>query len=184
MRFLFIIILAAQLSACTSFGGNQAHSLSSDNIDYLINAHHDAVASLLASIDPVKPLDRTKPIIVASLVDIDELVSSTFGRISSEQIATKLTKSGFEVIELKLRGAIFVKSSEGELLLSREIKEITLNHKAQAVLVGTYAEVKNNLYITLKLVGTKDNIVLGAHDYVLPINYSIRSILWNSKKKV
>jgi TolB-like protein len=182
MKYIILLIMATTLAGCANFG-NARTSGTSDDLDYLITAHHKAVAALLTSIDPVKPLDRSKPIIVASLVDIDDLLSSTFGRISSEQIATKLTISGFEVVELKLRGSIFVKSTEGELLLSREIKEITTNHKAQAVLVGTYAEIKNHLYITLKLVGTRDNIVLGAHDYVLPINYNLRSILWNQKKK-
>jgi len=89
-----------------------------------------------------------------------------------------LTKNGYKVVELKLRDTIFVKQTEGELMLSREIREIGRSHEAQAVLVGTYSESRGRVYVTIKLVGATDGIVISAQDYLLPIDANVRSMLW------
>lgn len=143
----------------------------------LIQANYDNVDALLAS-TRAHALDRQLPVVVATLVNVDALTeSSRFGRALSEQISTRFTKLGYAVVELKLRENIFVRQGEGEFLLSREVRDISLNHKAQAVVVGTYAEGRDYVYINLKLIGIHDNVVIGAHDYVLPLDSNIKSLL-------
>jgi TolB-like protein len=142
----------------------------------MIQANYAAVDQLLASLSG--PMDKTAPLVVATLVSIDALTeSSRLGRMASEQVAARLSKQGYRVVELKLRGDIFVKQREGELLLSREVKDITLSHKAQAVVVGTYSEAKDYIYLNLKIVSVQNNLVIAAHDYVLPIDSNVRSLL-------
>lgn len=142
----------------------------------LIEANYTGVDALLSSAR--LPLDKSLPLVVATLVNVDALTeSSRFGRALSEQIGARFTKLGYAVVELKLRENIFVKQSEGELLLSREVKDISLNHKAQAVVVGTYAEGRDYVYVNLKLIGINDNLVIAAHDYVLPVDSNIKSLL-------
>lgn len=142
----------------------------------LIKTNYAATDKLLKSLK--RPLDPALPLVVATLVNIDELTeSSRLGRLISEQIGARLSAQNYRVIELKLRGDIFVKQTEGELLLSREVKNIMVNHKAQAVVVGTYSEAKNFLYLNLKIISVLDNIIIGAHDYVLPIDNNIRHLL-------
>ena len=92
---------------------------------------------------------------------------------------TRLVEQGYTVTELKLRESIYIRHREGELMLSREIPEISKKHAAQAVLVGTYAPSINNLYVTIKLVGVADNLVIAAHDYVMPMDSEIRSFFWS-----
>ena len=89
---------------------------------------------------PISPDDK---IIVASFVDINNLTSSSpFGRIMAEQVGSRLAQKGYKVIEMKLRqSSVFVEEGKGEFLLSRDLKDISLNHKASAVVVGTYAVV-------------------------------------------
>ena len=176
MRYPLLLVLLCLCAGCASFSGSPRE----DPDDSLMRANHRAIDQLLANIAPSHALNRQQPIIVASLVNIDDLNSSRLGRMLSEQLATRLTQSGYAVVELKLRDSIFVKQSQGELLLSREIKDITLTHKAQAVLVGTYAESNGEVYLTIKLVGTGDNLVISAQDYLLPLNANVRSLLWNS----
>ena len=77
---------------------------------------------------------------------------------------------GYMVKELKLRGTLFVKSSTGELLLSRELKDISAAHKAQAVIVGTYSDADTHIYIHLKLLDENSNIMAG-YDYSMPAGY-------------
>ena len=176
MKLLISLLTLALLAGCASFAGPKVN----DAEDNLMQANYGAVDQLLQGNAMVRTLNKHQPIIVASLVNIDDLNSSRLGRMLSEQLATRLTKSGFSVVELKLRDSIFVKQLQGELLLSREIKDITLSHRAQAVLVGTYAVSNGRVYITIKLVGMGDNLVISAHDYVLPLNSNVRSLLWNN----
>jgi TolB-like protein len=118
------------------------------------------------------------PFIVATLVNIDQLEqSSTLGRLISEQVASKMTQLGHNVLELKVRNSVYLKRNEGELLLTREIREVASNHRAQAVIVGTYAESATLVYVNLKVVNPATNVVLAAHDYALPLNKQVRSML-------
>lgn len=175
MRYSLLLALLTLFTGCASLSG----PVGQDREDLLLQTNHLAVDELLGNIAPARSLDKRQPIIVASLVNIDDLNSSRLGRMLSEQLATRLTQNGYAVVELKLRDSIFVKQLQGELLLSREIKDITLTHKAQAVLVGTYAESSGQLYLTIKLVAMADNLVISAQDYLLPLNANVRSMLWN-----
>lgn len=113
------------------------------------------------------------PVLVATVVDIDHLErSSTLGRLISEHVASRLSQKGYIVTELKMREPVYVRTPEGELMLSREVREISAKHGAQAVAVGTYARDtsggRNGLvFVSLKLVRTGDNTIVGASDYAL-----------------
>lgn len=112
------------------------------------------------------------PVLVATVVDIDHLDrSSTLGRLVSEHVASRLAQKGYVVTELKMRGPVYMRTPEGELMLSREVREISEKHGAQAVAVGTYASssqgVNGVVFVSLKLVRTGDNTILGASDYAL-----------------
>ncbi|MCK5720333.1 MAG: hypothetical protein KAH84_10360 [Thiomargarita sp.] len=120
-----------------------------------------------------------KPILVASFVNINNLQqSSTFGLIVAEQIGSRFAQRGYKIIELKLRtDSIFVQQQTGELLLSRELQAISLQHDAYAVIVGTYAAGKEIVYVTAKLVRTKDNVILNSYDYSLPLGPNTKQML-------
>jgi TolB-like protein len=118
------------------------------------------------------------PFIVATLVNIDQLEqSSTLGRLISEQVASRMTQMGFGVLELKVRNGVYMKRNEGEFLLTREIKEVASMHKAQAVIVGTYAESSATVYVNLKVVDPASSIVIAAYDYALPLNRNVQSLI-------
>lgn len=118
------------------------------------------------------------PFIVATLVNIDQLEqSSTLGRLISEQVASRMTQMGFSVLELKVRNGVYMKRNEGELLLTREIKEVASTHNAQAVIVGTYAESATLVHVNLKVVNPATSMVIAAHDYALPLDKQISSLI-------
>lgn len=145
--------------------------------DRFVQVNHRAVDRLLISLHPDKEFLKNQPIIVATIVNIDDLKGSRFGRAVAENVSTRLTQRGYPVIELKLRGTIFVKQSEGELLLSRELQDISLNHKAQAVVVGTYTEAKNHVFVSLKMIEAATGQAIAAHDYTLPVDSALYSML-------
>jgi TolB-like protein len=123
-------------------------------------------------------LDWSAPIIIATLVNINALEeSSGFGRMVAEQISGQFSRRGYSMLEMKFRENVYMKQDVGELLLTREIKQVATNHKAQAVIVGTYAESDRFVFVNLKLIRPADNIVIASHDYAVPVNRMVRSLL-------
>jgi len=140
----------------------------------LIEANHRAVDALLAN----APLDAQHPVMVATLVQVDRLSeSSRLGRIFSEQIAGRMVQRGVRVVELKLRDSVALQREQGALLLSREVREISQNQEAQAVIVGTYTQSSKMLYLSVKLVLPEGNVVLSAHDYAMPLDTNLKGLL-------
>lgn len=117
-------------------------------------------------------IDQDKPILVASLVNIDNVQhSSTLGRLIAEQIKSRVAQLGYKVIEVKLRDSVFVQKRNGELLLSREILDITQIHDAHAVIVGTYGMIREaqKTYVNTQLIRARDNVILSSYDFTLPM---------------
>lgn len=138
-----------------------------------IERNHRAADALLLQ----APLDPAHAVLVATLVNVDRLnESSRLGRIFSEQIGSRLVQRGLRVTELKLRENVAMQRT-GELLLSREVREVSRAHDAQAVVVGTYAVSTTTLFISLKIVNPVGNTVVAAHDYAMPVDENVRSLL-------
>lgn len=123
-------------------------------------------------------LDANQPVLVATLVNVDRLnESSRLGRIFSEQIAGRMVQRGLRVTEVKLRESLVLHRDQGELLLSREAREVSQAQNAQAVVVGTYAMSASMLYLSLKLVNPMGNHVVAAHSYAVPVDENVRMLL-------
>jgi TolB-like protein len=121
------------------------------------------------------------PLLVATIVNIDSLnQSSRLGRLVSEQIATRLTQRGYNVVEMKLRSNVYIREGTGELLLSRNVRDLSKNYNAQVVVVGNYAVAAAYVYLTLKAVTVADNRVIGAVNYLLPITDNNKAMLTQS----
>jgi len=114
-------------------------------------------------------LDDKNSIIVTSLVNIDSIQkSSTYGRMSSEIIASRIAQKGYYVKEVKLtQSKIFVRQHKGEFALSRKLKEIADKHNIDALVVGTYAVGRQKVRISIRVVLTEDNRIACAHSYAL-----------------
>ena len=119
-----------------------------------------------------------KPLIMATVVNIDALEqTSMLGRLVSEQVSTRLAQGGLKVLEMKLRSSVYLKRGQGELMLTREIGDVAHTHNAQAVVVGSYAETRDAVFINVKVIQPSTNLVLAGHDYVLAKEGTVRSML-------
>jgi hypothetical protein len=142
----------------------------------LLQSSREAVSKLTAGFD-LNALGGG-PVLVATVVNVNDLSrSAPLGRTLSEQYASQMAALGFNVKEVKLRGDIFVKEGAGELLLSREIKDIARSYNASLVLVGTYSPAANFTYVSLKLVRTEDSRIIRGHDYALPNDRDVQRLL-------
>ena len=136
------------------------------------NAAGDALANLLKTRGMAGA-----PVVVATLVEVDNMEqSSTFGRMVGEHIASRLAVAGVPVVELKLRNTLYMSQRGGEFMLSRELQQLTLEHKASLAVVGTYAVANQEVLVTLKAVDVTNNNIVAAHSDSIP-KMSVSSLL-------
>lgn len=139
-------------------------------------ANRDAVAKLVEGFD--QSALAGGPVLVATVVNVNDLSrSAPLGRTLSEQYASHMAASGFNVREIKLRGDVFVREGTGELLLSREVKDIARSQNASMVLVGTFSPAANFTFVSLKLVRTEDSRIVRGYDYALPNDRDVQRLL-------
>lgn len=181
-KFFISLIIGAVLvtAGCANNGSNSYRADKDPQVDVVAELKQ-ARKPLLDHL--ISPLEKDQPLIAASFANIDNLSeSSTFGRMASEIISAGLTERGYQVIEVKMRDSLFIKQGAGEFMLSRQVKSISKAHNAQAVILGTYAVGGKNLYVNVRIVRSTDNIVLGSHDFKLPINDDIKHMLGRSAR--
>lgn len=158
-RVFLGLALASLLAGCATPQAAEETNVVSRN-----NAAGDVLAQLLNSRGMAGA-----PVVVGTLVQIDNLdQSSSFGRMVSEQIAARMAYAGVPVVELKLRNSLYMSKDGGEFLLSRELKDLTLAHKANLAVVGTYAVANQEVLVTVKAVDVSTNKVIAAHSYSIP----------------
>ena len=172
---IFIFFLIVSLSACQSSYYNTRYLQFSSKGSQLIERNHIAGNELVKL--STGQLDG-RPIITASFVNIDDLMdSSSFGRITSQHVATQFTFSGYHVEEMLLRKNVYIKQQEGEFLLSRELRNISAEHNAQAVIVGTYAVGNKHVYVTAKVIDASNSKVVASYDYEILIDKDVINLL-------
>ena len=138
----------------------------------------DTLADNVAQV--IEPSDT---LIVASFVNVNNLEeSSSFGRIIAEQIASRFAQRGQRVIELKLwQNSIFISEGKGEFMLSCDLREISRNHNASAVVVGTYADGGDRLYVSARIVRPTDSMVISATDVGIPMQSNTMSVMHRNR---
>jgi hypothetical protein len=115
-------------------------------------------------------LSKSRPIVVATMVSIDDLnQSSTFGRLASQLIANRLAQRGYMVRDITFMRALEV-SPNGELALSRDAAHIGTSINAQAVVTGTYAVAGAEVYLNIRFLKPDDGEVLSSADVAIPLN--------------
>ena len=177
MNIKLIIIIAASifLTAC-------ATETTVPSSDRFIAANYKAADAIIKQLG--NKVNPSQPMIVASMVNIDNLnSSSTFGRLVSEQVSARFSQSHYSMIEMKLRDFVYMKQDQGELLLTREIKDVAKSHNAQAIIVGTYALSRYSIFVNIKVIQPSTNVVLAVEDYTLPLNENLEAMVKTDKNR-
>ena len=170
------------VSGCSDVNQRVIKPVTTAQASNLVVASHDAADALAKPAADISL--SSKPVtIVTTFVDSENfLQSSALGRTVSEQIAGRLAQLGFPVREIRLRGDILVKGNQGELLLSRELKEVAKEHEASSVVVGTYSEGAQTVFLSTKMIRLDDNRVISAHNFSLKKDHDIAALLHGVKQ--
>ena len=169
-------LAATLLAGCAGAPPKEEANYATLSSNQFVNANYKAADALLAQLNGKLAAD--KPLIMATIVNIDALdQTSTLGRLISEQVSTRMAQGSLKMLEMKLRTSVYLKRNQGELMLTREIGDVAQTHNAQAVVVGSYAETSDMVFINVKVVQPQTNFVLAGHDYVLAKEGIVRSML-------
>lgn len=135
------------------------------------------IADTLISKSKVQ-IGNNDTILVASFVDINNLQeSSTLGRMLAEHVASRLSQRGYKVIDMRLRTeSVFMQEGRGEFLLSRDLREVSKNYNASAVVVGTYGEALYGTYISARIINPSDSTIISSCDYGLAVGRGFSGI--------
>jgi hypothetical protein len=108
-------------------------------------------------------------ILATSLVRLDALdATSSFGRLTGQQIASRIAQHGFMVLDIRLTSALAL-TREGEFMLSRDMgRLLAATYDAHAVLVGTYSHSGEKIFVSVRVLRLTDGAVLAAYEYYLP----------------
>lgn len=193
MPKIILSLLVLFLGACTA--GNvavndrpQTQTVPEFEEEHIIKASYDAVDRILAEVESSRlqfDLSRHKPIIVTSLVDIDNLQrSSTLGRILGEQIGSRFAQSNYPIVEVKMRpDSLTIRPETGELILSRNMQDLSTQYDAQAVIAGTYAVAKDFVYVTLKVLRAQDGMIVYSYDFRLPMTGDVKKLVGDARRR-
>ena len=175
---IFILLSGCSLEPYTLKKSSYEYVPAPPKLD-LIGSNYKAIDHLISQVNVSLPAGTQ--IIVSSVVNINQLENvASLGRVISEHVLGRFAQSGYGVIELKVRNQIYMKRHEGELLLTREIRELARAHNAHAFIVGTYAEASDRVFVSLKIIEADGSRILGAVDYSLEKNSVVKSLLGNS----
>ena len=176
-KLAIVLGTVAFLAGCGDRYTNDAAYRSDGRSDgKLVESSHQVVDRLVDTSQQVLASD--KAIIVASLVNVNDLQeSSALGRIVAEQVRSRLTQLGYTTQELRYRGSVLVRAGNGDLVLSRDVKNIRNAQQAQAVGAGGYAVAESSVYVTLRIVRAADGIVISSADYALQKGEDVTTLL-------
>ncbi len=186
MRITSIAALAsaAVLAGCSSFGEpaqpvstvrTEPTYQSAETSNFLASSQ-EAINNLTANV-PTQSTG-TGPVLVATIVNVNNTgASSPLGRTLSEVYANQMVARGFHVKEVKLRSDLYVREGTGELMLSREMRDIARSQNASMVVVGTFSPAANFTYVSLKLVRTEDSRIIAGHSYALPNDRDVTRLI-------
>jgi hypothetical protein len=112
-----------------------------------------------------------------SFVDLNDFRrTSAFGRLMAEQLFYELNQRGYPVREYRHPGFIRGKPGGGEYALSRELGSLSTKSGA-VVIVGTYSNAGNAVFVNARLVHPRDGRVLRTANLVLESNPTVLHLL-------
>ena len=119
-----------------------------------------------------------QPVVVTTFVDLNNLnKSSIFGRVLAEEVLNELHHAGFTVSEIRKGKDIFIRQELGELILSRNAREVLGRSNARAILAGTYVATEKSIIVNARLIDINSPLILSSSSYTLKMNKDFEKML-------
>ena len=157
-----------------AFESTLANPPAGSELLYMNTQAADSLQSVMAG-----RLNKSSPILVSVMANLNNLQqSSAFGRLSMQQIASRIDQYGYRIIDVRMRQDMAIIPMQGEFMLSRQVAQLMkAEYNAQAVIVGSYTATSSNVYCSVRVIRLDDSAVLAAYEYYLPNSGEVRSLL-------
>ena len=106
-----------------------------------------------------------------NLNDYDQ--TSNFGRLIAEGFTSAMVRMcKGDVMRMTVRDAdipiLNNQPSVGEFSLSRDVRELALDHNVETVMVSTYSETPDRVYVNVQLINVHHKTIVGVGNFTLP----------------
>lgn len=171
-RAIFIpALLAATLTSCSTFYRYQ--EVKDTN---LVNVSYDAVSTMQDKL--ARQIPKNSLIIVSTLVNVDnQNVTSSFGRIITNQVASAFHDSGYQIIGMELPIDLFTMQEGGQLHLSPEVRQMLKRYNASTIVGGVYAPGKKNTYVSLRMIDLNSRSFISSAEFSVPMGPDAKALL-------
>lgn len=160
-----LLLLAFVLGGCSQLNGTRLEPFLGSDVDLVALGDEVAEQLVRQPVPPLLPYQPEQPVLVATLVNNDNLNdTSSFGRSFQNNLIAGFVSRGYAVKEIKLRQQLLVEEHSGELMLSRDLRQLAATQRAQAVVVGTYTLVNRVLYLSVRLVSPQNQTIRAVYE--------------------
>lgn len=136
-KYLTAGIVALAIGALGLVGGCGRVEINRKDSVNVVKENYEAVDRMLKAAR--RELPENSKILTATFVDLDDVTNaSSLGRLLGETASARLTQRGHTVVNMKVRRDSVAINADGEFLLSRDARQLSMDYDAKAVLVGTY----------------------------------------------
>lgn len=168
----FLLILLLGLTGCARHEGALYNAPPAPGLE---DALEEAVLDM---VEAFPDLTEQGPMITASFIDVDGVGRlSRFSRISAELSTSALVRAGMPVREVLLEGSQLLEVSGSDGLLTRQVRRLGSQKGARTLLIGTYAQGHDRLYLALRVVDLRTDRILGSNALSLKLDGNLRELL-------
>jgi len=105
---------------------------------------------------------KSKPVIVATFTDLDDLTQSTkLGRLSSESLGHELQLRGWPVVDVLLTKNLIINPT-GQFSLSRDVNLLRSSYPSANMVVGTYSTSPDGVVVNVRIVDIATGVMISS----------------------
>jgi len=185
VRWLPFVFAVLAITSCARFNGTGMEGLLGRETDLVKLAYTAADTLAETAMPPLRPRDPEMPILTTTFVDNNDLnKTSQFGRAVQEHMTSRFVQLGYQVREIKLADSLNIAPRQGETILSRDLRRLSPDVKAQAILAGTFSRAGHTLYVSARLIDPADGSIISSTDYNLRMDAVLESMIEEPKPPV
>jgi len=123
-------------------------------------------------------------IMIATFVDSNDLeTSNRLGRLVSEELITRMFTYGFQIVEFRATRTLLLKKREGDFALSREVEKLRDSYDAQYMILGTYTDAADSVFLNARIIDLETAHILSASNHEIIKSNEIVYLMEDGKKK-
>jgi len=112
-----------------------------------------------------------KTAVVSTFVNLDDLSdTSRFGRFATESLVYEMHRSGYRVYEMRQSKKVAFLKRNGEFSLTRKGTELLDKYSSDAVIVGTYSLVNEELTLYARMIDKKTSRIISVASVSFPLD--------------